>query len=131
MEELTLSEAKERLFKMLDKMKYKRPIWQDYVIFENEEKGYLKVRMFTNIFTHTITVAFKDNDFMSGYSEARMSRPGEKYRRGNDLYSGRFCQETLDQIVYDMFSYELVSIYKQHKKFYPDSKVEEAVEEKS
>ena len=119
----SFAEAKKKLFEMLDQMKYRRPVWEEYVIFEDAEKGYLKLRLWTNFFNYTLTLSVNE-DYLACYSESRMSRPGERFRKGNDLHSGRFNQETFDQIIKDMFSYELVSLYKKNnKKKYSDVNV--------
>ena len=115
MEKLTMKQAQDKLFGMLDKMKYRRTDWKEYVFTEDPDKGFFKLKMWTNEFMYIITVS-SGSDYMSCYGQSRKIKPGDREPKGNDLHSGRFTQETFDQIMKDIVSYELVSLFKKDQK---------------
>lgn len=108
---LTLDAAKQLVFTWLDAMKYRRTNWQEHIIFEEKEKGFFKLVLWTNEFKYTITVSI-DKDYISCYAQHRKIRPGDKEPKHNDLHSGKIKKETFDHIIYDIVSYELISIFK-------------------
>lgn len=110
-EALTLKDAKAMLFNWLDAMKYRRPDWNDYIVFEDKEKGYFKLTLWTNEFKYTITLSIEKN-YIACFAQHRKISPGYKEPKANDLHSGKIDKATFDQIVLDILSYELVSIFK-------------------
>lgn len=108
---MTLKDAKDLFFSWLDAMKYRRPNWNEYVVFEDKETGYFKLTLWTNEFKYTITVSVEKN-YIACYAQHRKISPGFKEPKANDLHSGKIEKETFDHIMLDIVSYELVSIFK-------------------
>lgn len=113
-ETLKLNEVKAQFFGWLDAMKYRRPNWNEYVTFIDEAKGFFKVTLWTNEFKYTITVSAEKN-YIACYAQHRKIRPGDTTPKANDLHSGKIEKATFDQIMLDIVSYELISIFKKPK----------------
>lgn len=111
---LKLVEVKALFFGWLDGMKYRRPNWNEYVTFEDEQKGFFKVTLWTNEFKYTITVSAEKN-YIACYAQHRKIRPGDTTPKANDLHSGKVGKETFDQIMLDIVSYELISMFKKQQ----------------
>jgi len=112
--QLKLQDVKALVFQWLDGMKYRRADWKDYVTFEDEVKGFFKITLWTNEFKYTITVSAEKN-YIACYAQHRKIRPGDTTPKANDLHSGKVEKATFDQIMLDIVSYELVSIFKKPK----------------
>jgi hypothetical protein len=54
--------------------------------------------------------ASDDHGYLGCTSLSRAPRPGESWRRGNDLADGKLCEETWKRIMADIVSYELVRV---------------------
>ena len=117
-------DVKKWLFDLLDGMKYRRPEWQEYVVMENNEKGVLKLKLWTDRHHYVMSIGFGENDYLSCVATARRQRPGETFFRNNDLYNGRLNEDSFNRVMLDIVSYELVSLWKK-KKPYSNEKPEE------
>jgi len=111
-------EVKAWLFDLLDMMRYRRPQWDEYIVKCDDEKGIVKLKLWTDRHHYVISIGFKENDYISCVATARRQRPGETFFRNNDLYNGRLNEESFNRVMLDIVSYELVSIWRNKKKSY-------------
>jgi hypothetical protein len=61
-------------------------------------------------FIHATHRKDHDNSYIGCQVNARKSRPGEDWMRGNDLPNGPFNKQTWNKIIYAIVNYELVKL---------------------
>ena len=70
----------------------------------------LRLRLYTSKNRYSIVV--NDRGYLGCQALTRMPRPGEDWRRGNDLPDGDFCEKTLREILGAIVFYEALEVAK-------------------
>jgi len=96
-------------------------LWLDKLVFPGEMKEFVHVttdidKLFKcSIYTdehiyHLVAVINDKNTYLGCQATARKERPGETWKRGNDLADGELEVNTWERILSDIVKYELVRL---------------------
>lgn len=104
---MDIETIKSQLTEWLNRGKYTKN-WADHmaVVDESEKDGCVKIALFTDNNTNTISATI--NGYLGCMVTSRKPLAGETWTRGSDLADGKFGIETWTNILSDILSYELV-----------------------
>ena len=80
---------------------------------EDSKNDWITVRFFTNDYSYSIHVHWKqtmEDSYLGCTVTSRKPRPGESWHRGNDLPDGKYNDETWNDILRGIVSYEMKTL---------------------
>jgi hypothetical protein len=90
-------------------------IFKDFVHVTTDILGLFKASIYTDEHIYQISAVQGKNDYLGCQVTARKERPGESWKRGNDLSDGPLIKDTWNRIINDIVKYELVKLSEYRK----------------
>jgi hypothetical protein len=85
--------------------------FKEFVHVTADTKNLFKCSIFTDEHMyHVVAVEEEKHNYLGCQATTRKERPGESWKRGNDLSDGPLEEETWKKILSDIVKYELVKL---------------------